>query len=354
MVSAASPFDTVRVRILSELSAKGSLPLTDAARVVNGLHSLAAAGAVTEANPVPYFHKASRLGSTFAGACNFGQTAVGSFVFSISVPLSVPFRPGCGDAGPFGRRVTMRVLNGMHCLRRSSAQGSPEALAEGYTDGLSANMCEAVGATKPLSDPDARVEYSVNWSGTLGVPADTPRSVSIGPRDFEYLEVASKIMRHPDDSRPFEAKGLVVKLSSDSGGGTASGSLVLRLVEPSDPPRLTMPLDPSTYRVACDAHRATLANWENLESQGRTRLQACVRLSYSRNGSGTTALPTWQSLKPVYRVAVPSPLRTSPAVKVTSTRSIRLLGPSGKQPRVEMIRQGVISRVSGCIAKAMP
>lgn len=265
--------DRLFARLLSDAAASGgSIPLSFAATVVQGLRDLVAAAACAEEKPGPFFTKTTKIGSEHARSWRFGQTQPGSFVFSIECPVAQTADQRLPpDAAPFARRVSERIMRGLGRLDRAGLDGSADQLFKGYQDGLNANMCEAL---LPLQSPglDLQIEFSIHWSRWLPAPTDIPRRALLERRGFELLDATAKALRTPTASSERSFTGEIVKLQRESEEDRVA---VLRFVADGRRIQAKMSLEVEDYRLACHAHLegAPVALQGRLERVGHKQWQ---------------------------------------------------------------------------------
>ena len=135
--------DRLRIGLYSSMSASGSIPLSLAPTLAESLYNLVVAAACTEENPSPYYEQSSPLSRQFADGCKFGQTEEGSFIVNIECPVT-PFVAQDHLAVPFTRRVTERIMTGLHQVHSAVLEGRKGLLLPAYKSGFSANMCDAL------------------------------------------------------------------------------------------------------------------------------------------------------------------------------------------------------------------
>jgi hypothetical protein len=253
--------DRLRVRVLAEIAQAGTLPFLYATQLITALKDLIIAAACTEDDPQPFYRKASSVGTELASQMRFGQTERGSFIALLESRVSPPDQallPGAPVAEPFSRRVIARLMRGVARLEQAVFAGNPQALKDGFRDGLNANMCEAILAMKPtLGEP--QFEYRVSWAPVLPAP-HLPTTVKLERRTLEFIESTARTLRNAQESieRPIEGK--VVKLSSldpmDELEELADDRQVTIRFDLDDRAQnVVVPLIYADYSQACNAHR---------------------------------------------------------------------------------------------------
>lgn len=287
--------DRLQVRLFSDFATAGSIPLRYAPKLVNGLRELVIAAACAERFPKPYFWKATKIDGDYAEHCRFAQTQRGSFIVNIECPAGwVPEKESMSDI-PFGRRVTTRIMQGLSDLSTAVLHGRVDGLLDKYTDGLNANMCEALKELQP-SQTEPKFEFEMNWARNVLTAPNLPVKVQLERRSFEFLETLSEKLRAQAEQEARELLGSIVKLSLSEAAGTDKPTLTIRLAEMADGvQQATLMVDPQTYRTACDAHRdsKSVRVFGRLTREGRhwriidARDFAVIDTSSSGQGTGT-------------------------------------------------------------------
>jgi hypothetical protein len=243
--------DRLDVRVMADFAATGSVPMGYAAQLVSALRDLLAAAACAEEEPRPFFAKATHIGKEHADRCRFGQTQPGSFIARIECPALATGEPETGERVPFSRRVTMRIMHGLAMMHTAVLDGRLAHLTSSYTQGLNANMCEALLYLRPqLAEPE--FEFSVSWARALPPVEGLPRVVRLERRGFDYLSAAARSLRGSTESAERDLRGYVVRLELE---GAAGGKILLRFETEGRKQHARVHLGAEDYRQACDAHR---------------------------------------------------------------------------------------------------
>ncbi len=250
-------FDRLTLRASGKQADDGALPLDVAVRLLAGAYDLLVAAAAAEERPVPYYGRATKLAAQYARDCRFGQTGLGSFVLNIECPTR-----SVGQQAPFARRATARLMRGLGRLRSALLSGAPERLADDYSEGLNANMCEALVALHEAA-PELSLGFSAVFSTALPFLEPLPKEVVLEPRAFEYLDATARTLRGPSASGERDVEGFIVRLAAtgvesiDGDDDVTEGerTATLRFVDQGRRYHALMELEPNAYRGACDAHR---------------------------------------------------------------------------------------------------
>lgn len=251
--------DRLQVRVISEMSKDGTLPLTYAANLVNSLKDFLVAAACAEENPQPFYHRATKTSFDYINSCRFGQTNIGSFIINIEslIPTVVEEQLSLlhkEDFEHFNRRVIKRVQKGLGYVK-DSIKENEITLITNYETGFNANMCEALlslGHEKVNFD----LEYSVDWSIGIPKPTDVPDKVKIGHPDFVYLENAARVLRGTNEVIKKTIKGKILKLAVLGAiQSDAFGKITVCTKQDNKNINFTILLNSKHYKIACNAHR---------------------------------------------------------------------------------------------------
>ncbi|MBY0508404.1 MAG: hypothetical protein K2X03_31125 [Bryobacteraceae bacterium] len=215
--------------------------------------------ACVEQSPQAYFPKATAIGRQYAEKCRFGHTFPGSFGFTIESPTGIaPFAHPEETPAPFERRVMGRIVRGLRDLENAVLSGEVDEITRRYEQGLNVNLCEVLEATLKQAE-DAELEYAVAWSPEWPVAEDLRRvrSVRLEQRSASLLGAAARQMRNLKESKSQTIRGRVVELRSED----SSSEEVATVLWPDEGRKLKVrvPLEPTDYARACDAHKARLA-----------------------------------------------------------------------------------------------
>jgi len=252
--------DHLSVRFEGKQSEDGTLPLHVASNLIRRTEQLIIAAAAAEERPVPAYGRATRLATQHAESCRFGQTSLGSFVIHVGCPTQSLGQQAIG--APFPRRVTNRLMRGLKRVGFAVLSGTPAAFVGGHTDGLNANVCEALLEIHRAA-PDLTVGFSVGFSHTVPFEQDLLGEVVLRDRAFELLEAAAKDMRGATGLGEREIEGDIVRLAAndvtdgDEDDEPVDGerTATLRFVEKGRRQHALLQLEIEEYRVACNAHR---------------------------------------------------------------------------------------------------
>lgn len=232
--------DRLRVRLSSESTQDGTLPLKTAIHMVSGLRSLLVAAARMESDPAPSHTVATKRDTQFGDACRLGQTEPGSFIINIEIPV-----PRYADGMfSFPRRVLHRIMFGLHVVTNVR---EPSQVVRSYEKGMNANMLEAMLELRPDS-PDFGLDISTLSSARLPQQRDTPSIVQVGAQHFDIMEDSIRQLRALSYAAERTYQGRVRALNS------STGQVNIDVDDKGNRYLLHAYLDPGDYRTARRAH----------------------------------------------------------------------------------------------------
>lgn len=256
--------DILRSRFFKMHGQDDSLPLGIAADAVSGLKEFMGYAAYAHTNPRPFFDKAGAVSSKFADHCLFGHTFQGSFGLTIECPLSItPTLPLDRDAlfTPPERQIIERIANGLATLRESVEGDTIDPLLAGYLTGFNANMCRKLADVYEKAD-GRRIEYDISWSPQIQSACERVwKPVVFDGRSYEFAKVAASELEHAETFPDSKIEGRIVVLKSEMPPGLDEQAEFEHVItmywerEKNQPVKIRVPLTPSQYIEACDAHK---------------------------------------------------------------------------------------------------
>lgn len=191
--------DILRYRVASPSTGRGTIPLIEGIRLLDGARRSLLSAACSVINPVAHHPRMSRTeAQQLLNACHLGQTERGSYSVSVSCPLravegDAPLLPG-GE--PFTRRaVTILMRSASRMVTAIEADLVPEVFEPAVNQPvLSANLCDAILQMQP-SDEGSHLDIKVSWATTLKPVEAIPIQVRIKFEYFPIIEDISKKLR---------------------------------------------------------------------------------------------------------------------------------------------------------------
>jgi len=249
--------DVLALRVYSEATASGTIPLEDSLRLRQGTKTLLLAAAHSELSAQAWFPRLSRTEAVdLLGSVHEGQTQRGSFTARFIVPVEPTVgQLSIGDE-PYGRRVTKLLLRALEGVRRVRALGAYDGLLELQKEGVSGNLLGALASMAPPGRTGS-LELSVSWSRNRPAPRDVVPSVRLPGEALAGLDTAAEAMRSQEKSKGFEIVGYVTRLDRENLDRDAAGEIMLAPTdgEARELGRVSMRLDAASYAEAIQAHR---------------------------------------------------------------------------------------------------
>ena len=238
--AARAHFDLAQIR-LPKTESDGSIPISAGARIIRESRNMLLAAACSASYPQPAFsvrrHAHARR---YVKDVRLSQTERGSFVINLlspvrqslddaesvedglspmstvrhslavveSVELELipppPIRqPPDGADETFPRRAARKLASGLKALREaadfSNGGSNFTAFEEMVEDGVSANLCEAVGKMVGKRNP-VEIEISVKWALAIPPPKEDGAPILFSGPDARILDEASKILKKRHES----------------------------------------------------------------------------------------------------------------------------------------------------------
>ena len=191
--------DILRFRVVSTATGRGSIPLIEGIRLLEGAKRSILAAACSVVNPVTHHPRMTRTeAQQLLGACQLGQTERASFSVTVACPLRAveqdqALLPG---SEPFTRQAVSTLIRSMSRLVSAiEADRVPDIFANGPgLPVLSANFCEAILQMQP-QDEESVLAVMVSWAPTLAPEVEIPSGVRIKHEYFPIIEDIAKKLR---------------------------------------------------------------------------------------------------------------------------------------------------------------
>lgn len=217
-------WDLVRIRAPNRDSENGTLPLDQAVAFVECSRDMLLAAACAAIDRRPFFAKRKpQLAMDYLGNVRMGQTERGSYVLTILSPVAPELHPAQGTLfpavpeDPFERSVTRTLMNALTALERAAQDaavvGNMTSLQSAVSEGVSANLCEAVIGLSAVS-PGQGLDVQVSWSRTRPMSPETatPSRVVLGNDSIPIIEEAARLFREFTPLEDVEIEGFVTRL----------------------------------------------------------------------------------------------------------------------------------------------
>ncbi len=191
--------DILRYRVASRATGRGSIPLIEGIRLLEGAKRSILSAACSVVNPVAHHPRMSRTeAQQLLEACQLGQTERSSYAVSVSCPLRAvegdePLLPG---AEPFMRRTVATLMrSASRVVTAIEADSVPDVFRPAANQPVvSANLCDAILQMQP-TDENSYLDIKVSWAATLKPAELIPGQVRIKYEYFPIIEDISKKLR---------------------------------------------------------------------------------------------------------------------------------------------------------------
>jgi hypothetical protein len=261
-----TPGDVLRLRVAAPDSTLGTLPLDEGIQLLRGARDLLVAAAASTIQPrALHPQKLPTQVRSYLRHCRLGQTERGSFVATIVSPVDPEIQTAMDfrdenfrlEMEPYSRRVTTRLMATLGLVSSIVQSEKPFVITEAVTEGVSANLCEALKTMKPVGD-QSQLDISVTWARTrTHVPEHVPRSVSFPQESFGFIEDATRKLRRlaSAGSKKYIGTILAVQKMKRPLFPDQAGRVVISTLFLGEPAKLRVDLNQGDFRKACDALR---------------------------------------------------------------------------------------------------
>ncbi|EGT3616143.1 hypothetical protein FHH43_07850 [Clostridium perfringens] len=253
--------DRLSIRIKSDISEDGSLPLDYASSVVNGIKKLLTSAIYIEKNtPIPVLDSSHNLKTIDGDLKNykFAQSEYGSYIFNIDIEsvsdtaqLSFDFENN--DFITPSRKVIRRIQNGIYDIQNKKIE---EIYINGYEKGLNANMCDAILEFNNIDSP-VIIESKIKWDSSLPIPKDIKDTIYIRKDDFSVFDSISKRYKEKTVEK-MTLEGFIIEMHNNENTGKTKRVtryiVIITNIE-SSLKKVKLYLNEDDYNLACNAHR---------------------------------------------------------------------------------------------------
>jgi len=271
--------DVVRIRIADVETRDGTLSLERASRVVSRTYDLMLAAACAAVEPKLYYpSRKPQKAMDYMRNIRMGQTERGSFVIAALSRVSPELMPAdeasaLGIPEPFERQVTEMLA----CALGAASQAAVNAIASGdlrqferaVTQGVSANLCDAVAGMGVSEGGWRDVEIGMSWARsrpTRGIP---PSRFLVTADMAPVFQETARLFKSKSPRDDFELSGPVVRLNR--GPEDRDGEVTIAGLIDEATRSVVVCLTGDDYRLAVRAHqdRLPLSVTGALQKQGR-------------------------------------------------------------------------------------
>lgn len=264
--------DVLALRMHSDSTAKGTVPLEGAIRMREAAKTLILASAHSAMRPQAWFSRMARTEPVaLLAAVQEAQTQRGSFTARFIVPVEPEIGQQTFDE-PLGRRAMTVLVRALDAVHRVRSLGAYDELLTMEKQGVSGNLLSALSSLSPPGGA-GMLEVSVAWSQNRRPPEGVVSSVRFSGESLVGLNAVAEAMRGQAKARDFEVVGYVTRLARHE-RDTGPGEVVIVPTEGEAREvarTVVVELDAAAYEAAIEAHRvgATVQVSGTLQRVGR-------------------------------------------------------------------------------------
>ena len=257
-----SASDVIRVRLADPDARDGSLPLDRASEIISKAYDMVLAAACSAADSKYFFSsRKPQPASEYMRNVRMGQTERGSFVITILsrvTPGLVPAQSGIFDTvpEPFERKVTERLADALTAIDSSAkaaiATGNLETFDKAVTQGISANLCDALARMSDASGAGRDVDVSFSWARVRPTSRSPSLCYRVGRDIVPVLREVARVFKSRSPQEDFDARGSVIRLVRVPPDATGGEVTIAGFVE-GTPRNIWLRLDGEDYARAADA-----------------------------------------------------------------------------------------------------
>ena len=220
----ASPMmDVQSVRTFPRDQPSGYISLPAGLRALEGIRDLFALSARSEMEGRRFAYRGNhpKQVSSLLDAVQLGLTKPGSYTYMMRVPAEPPGQQEMvTDGDAFLRRSTTRLYQAIGAAHAATsavvANGEFAAFDEAVSDGVSANLCDALSN---LAGTYRQQPFDIGFRWARGLPVDLPAdTIKFGAQAGSVLRNAAKRLWRLDSSGNAQVMGLVESLHDDPHG----------------------------------------------------------------------------------------------------------------------------------------
>ena len=253
--------DRLEIRVISEITEDGKIPLEYAAECVEGLKELILYSACAEQVARPICYRATDYAKAFLKKFKLAQTEKGSFILNVDIQVvdedneqvvfdqyDIPI--------PFEHKVIERIGKAISQVDEvvNNKQQLTETAEQAFETGITANMCDAFLKMRPSSDED-RVSATIRYASSLTKKTGQVEHIEMRANHFLVIDELAKIYRDKVAVQDTTLTGIIRSLTKRDDVEGDLQTIKLYTTFDGVPRTVTIVLSTEQYRIACDAHR---------------------------------------------------------------------------------------------------
>lgn len=261
--------DTIRLQFRSSVFEDGSVPLNQAACMIEGAREMALAAACATVSPrAAYATRKPQQAMDYLGKVRMGQTERGSFVLALHTSVPPRLRivesaqtalnlemPRSYSRDPFERRVNLTLANSLNAAcsaaLRANATGDLTPFENVVAQGVNANLCDAI-ANIGIETSTQSLAVSFQWSPTRSLLTPIPPPTEFTTDQFAILREAACLFRENIPVEDYDLVGYIVRMVREE--GEIEGQVTISGYVDNTPRRIRVILNDADYQLAVKAH----------------------------------------------------------------------------------------------------
>jgi len=258
--------DLLRLRASSKDTDDGTLPLEEAVLFVEKSRDMMLAAACSAvAKRAVYARRKPDIAMNYLRHVRMGQTEQGSFILTILSPVAPELKAAQGSLlpseppPPYERQVTlilMDALNSLHVAAKAAAlKGDMAPFREGVSQGVSANLCDAVAGLSSIST-SAPLDIKMTWASSRPRHRAVPDRIVFDSDLIPIIEEAARQFRETEPLEDLELVGVVTRL--DRGPKASEGEVIVSGPVEGQMLGVVIALNAEAYLLAIRAHKERL------------------------------------------------------------------------------------------------
>jgi len=271
--------DILRVRVNTPKTVNGRIPFNDGIKFSHAVKKLIISATQATIKPEAYFEKqgSSSEVDRHLETLQMGHEK-GSYVLDIISPLpsqtTLNFGGKLSDISePFSRRTMKQLARSLQIVKNlaervSSKEMDVEDFLEVVSEGVSANLCDAI-VEIDKSGECRGVDIKLSWSPILKIGNDVPTAIFLSRNIIPVIESAAQRLKsiHKEN---FELRGIVINLHRLP--ETRTGKVTIKSNIDDKNRDVAVQLQDEDYEIAVQAHKeqSLIVCYGELSKEGKT------------------------------------------------------------------------------------
>lgn len=271
--------DILRVRVNTPKTVNGRIPFNDGIKFSHAVKKLIISATQATIKPEAYFEKkgSSSEVDRHLETLQMGHEK-GSYVLDIISPLpsqtTLNFGGKLSDISePFSRKTMKQLARSLQIVKNlaervSSKEMDVEHFLEVVSEGVSANLCDAI-VEIDKSGEHTGVDIKLSWSPILKIGNDVPTAIFLSRNIIPVIESAAQRLKsiHKEN---FELRGIVINLHRLP--ETRTGKVTIKSNIDDKNRDVAVQLQDEDYEIAVQAHKeqSIIVCYGELSKEGKT------------------------------------------------------------------------------------